>query len=336
MDTVHYASCTRIARLPEWPLPHRALSREEWAAGDYVVGRILPFEGQVESVELRSGREVHPLPGDLVVGAFARRAATLEAVGSFRDIEDDGVMHSMTEGGCFGRVTSRSVFSKGLFPLRYQGHVVLEGVKARMADWVPDPPDAEYRLPTVLMVGTSMSAGKTHSARVAVRELVKRGYRVVAAKVTGAGRYNDVLSLRDAGAVAIFDFVDAGLPTTVCAEARFRSAMDGLMRRMAATGADVAVVEAGASPLEPYNGRVAVELLEPWLRFTTLCASDPYAVVGIRDAWGVTPSLVAGPTTNTSAAVALVRALTGLEALNLMRRENHDRFGELLEEALRP
>lgn len=334
MDTVHFASCTRIARLGPWPLEHRVLPRDHWAAGDYVVGRILPFEGLVEAVELPSGREAHPVPDDLVVGAFARRAATLEAVGSFREIGEDGLMHSMTEGGCFGRVTSRSVFSRGLFPLKYVGHVLVEGEKSRMADWVPEAPAAEYAVPTVLMVGTSMSAGKTHSARVAVRELVKRGYRVVGAKVTGAGRYGDVLSLKDAGAIAVFDFVDAGLPTTVCSEDRFRNAMEGLLRRMAATGADVAVVEAGASPLEPYNGRVAVELLEPHLRFTTLCASDPYAVVGIRDAWGVTPNLVAGPTTNTSAAVDLVKALTGLEGLNLMRRETHARFGELLAETL--
>ena len=334
MDTVHYASCTRIAELPPWPLQHRVLPREEWGAGDYVVGRVLPFEGDVERVELASGREVRPVPGDLVVGAFARRAATLEAVGSFTEILDDGVMHSMTEGGCFGKVTSRSIFSKALYPLEYRGHVLVEGVKATMAQWVPDAPDAEFALPTVLMVGTSMSAGKTHSAQVAVRELVRRGFRVVGAKLTGAGRYNDVLSLKDAGAHEVFDFVDAGLPTTVCPEPLFRERISGLLRRMAATGADVAVVEAGASPLEPYNGRAAVELLEPHLRFTTLCASDPYAVVGIRDAWGVTPNLVAGPTSNTSAAVDLVKALTGLEALNLMRRETHPRFGELLEEAV--
>lgn len=336
METVHYASCTRIAHLGPWPLEHGPLPREDWAAGDYVVGRILPFEGTVEAVELSSGREVHPVPDDLVVGAFARRAATLEAVGSFTEIGDDGLMHSMTEGGCFGRVTSRSEFSRRLFPLQYLGHVLIDGEKSRMADWVPEKPaDArEYALPTVLMVGTSMSAGKTYAARVAVRELVKRGHRVVGAKVTGAGRYNDVLSLKDAGAVAVFDFVDAGLPTTVCSEGRFRGAMEWLLWRMAATHADVAVVEAGASPLEPYNGRVAVELLEPHLRFTTLCASDPYAVVGIRDAWGVTPNLVAGPTTNTSAAVDLVKALTGLEGMNLMRRESHARFGALLAEAL--
>lgn len=334
MDTVFFASCTRIADLPPWPLTHRVLPRDVWEAGDYVVGRVLPFGGTTEQVELNTGREVKPLPGDLVVGAFARRAATLEAVGRFDDIEDDGLMHSMTEGGCFGRVTSRSILSKPLIPLKYVGHVMLDGFKSNMQDWVPEPPETPFALPTVLVVGTSMSAGKTLSARVAVRQLVKRGYRVVGAKVTGAGRFNDVMSLADAGAMAVFDFMDAGLPTTVIPATRFRRSMDGLLRRMGGCGADVAVIEAGASPLEPYNGSTAVELLMPWIRFVILCASDPYAVVGIREAWPVKPDVVAGPTANTSAAVELVKALTGLEAMNLMRRESHTRFGELLHEAV--
>jgi len=334
MDTVFYASCTRIAELPPWPLPHRVLPRGEWAAGDYVVGRVLPFRGRPEPVELPSGREVEALPGDLVVGAFARRAATLEAVGSFEDIGEDGRMDSMTEGGCFGRVTSRSPLSKSLMPMEYVGHVILSGRKTTMRDWVLQPPDVSYALPTVLVVGTSMSAGKTLSARVAVRHLVHAGVPVAAAKVTGAGRYHDVLSLGDAGASPIFDFVDAGLPTTVVEPGLFQEAMSGLLAHMGASGAEVAVIEAGASPLEPYNGRAAVDLLREHLRFTILCASDPYAVVGIRDAWGVPPDLVAGPAANTTAGIELVRRLTGLEALNLMRRESHPRFQALLGEAL--
>ena len=63
----------------------------------------------------------------------------------------------------------------------------------------------------------------------------------------------------DAGADAIFDFVDAGLPSTVCPTDVYRQAVRQLLSRMASTDVDVAVIEVGASPLEPYNGDVAVE-----------------------------------------------------------------------------
>lgn len=58
--------------------------------------------------------------------------------------------------------------------------------------------------------------------------------------------------MHDAGADAIYDFVDVGLPSTICPEAEYRSALDGLMSRVAGVDADPAVVEVGASPLEPY------------------------------------------------------------------------------------
>ena len=334
MGSVHYASVTRIADLPTQPLRHEALPPGEWAAGDYVVANVLPYQGAVEGIELTTGREIEALPGDLVVGAFARRYATLEAAGSFQAIEEDLLMHSLSEGGCFGKLTSKSRFSPDLLPLEYMGHVLGNGHAINMRDVVPTPPDAGFDLPVVLIVGTSMSAGKTYSGRIALRRLKELGQTVVAAKLTGAGRWHDVLSFGDAGADYIFDFVDAGLPTTVCPPDEFRAAMDGLLARIRATGADVLVAEAGASPLEPYNGGTLVDMLRDRVVFTILCALDPYAVVGIQEAWDMSFDLVAGPTANTEAGVELVERLTGLEALNLIDRGNYLRLRTMLGEAL--
>jgi hypothetical protein len=86
---------------------------------------------------------------------------------------------------------------------------------------------------------------------------------------------------------------------------------------MATLPADVAVIEAGASPLEPYNGDAAVELLEPHIRLTVLCTADPYAAVGMMQAFGWRPDLVAGVACNTDAGQALIHKLTGLPSLRL-------------------
>lgn len=334
MGRVMYGSVTLIADLPEWPFPYEPLPRGEWAAGDYVVGEVLPHGGRVEGFELPTGREATPMAGDLLVGAFARRFATLEATGSFENIGEDGRMHSLSEAGCFGLMTSKSRFSPGLMPLGYRGHVLVDGRKTNMRDHVAPPPDAEFHLPVVLVVGTSMSAGKTYSARVAVRQLRELGLRVAGAKLTGAGRRHDVLSMGDAGADPIFDFIDAGLPTTVCRTELFREAVGGLLARIGDTDAQVVVVEAGASPLEPYNGGTLVELLEERVVFTILCASDPYALVGIEKAWGRSFDLVAGPAANTLAGVQLVDRLSGLPALDLMNADNYPELRRRLRDAL--
>ena len=67
-------------------------------------------------------------------------------------------------------------------------------------------------MPVVLLIGTSMSAGKTTTGRIIVHELKRAGLRVAGAKFTGAGRYRDVLAFGDAGADTIIDFVDAACP----------------------------------------------------------------------------------------------------------------------------
>ena len=272
--------------------------------------------------------------GDYLVGALGVRAATLEAVGDFRAISDDGFMQAMTAAGIFGRVTSQSTFIPSPNELQYRGHVTRRGQKVRMADFVPPPNDVPLACPVVLLIGTSMSSGKTTSARVIVRRLKQRGLRVVGAKLTGAGRYRDILAMADSGADAIFDFVDQGLPSTVCDAREFRELTRGLLGRIADAKPDVLVAEAGASPLEPYNGDLAVELLGSNVRCTVLCASDPYAVVGVMTGFGFKPDFVSGVATSTSAGVDVIKKLAHTEALNLLDPRSHDQLDRLLREKL--
>jgi hypothetical protein len=180
------------------------------------------------------------------------------------------------------------------------------------------------------MVGTSMSAGKTMTGKFACQILSDLGYRVIGTKLTGAGRYRDILSFRDHGAAEIYDFVDAGLPSTVVPEGEFRTAIRPLLSHIASRDADFMVVEAGASPLEPYNGAAAIDELGANVCCRILCATDPYAVVGVQQAYGLRPDLVAGPATNTTAALDLVEKLTGLPGINIIDPDELPVFRDFL------
>ena len=308
--------------------------RSLWATGDYVVGRVVVGSPLRFPFELQTGRMAEVGAGDLVLGALGRRAATLEAVGDWRDVGDDCRLDALTGAGLFGRVTSKSDVIPDLVELHYAGHFRVDGRRIQMTDFVRETPPDRFDVPVILIVGSSMSAGKTATGRSIVRMLCQLGHRVVAAKLTGAARYRDVLSLGDAGAEWIFDFVDAGLPSTVCDADTYRHALDHLLARMAAVPADVAVFEAGASPLEPYNGAVAIETLDPHVACTVLCASDPYSVVGIVDAFGRRPDLVAGIAGNTEASIALVDKLTGIRAMDARSPRSAPTLRALLEDAL--
>jgi len=329
-------SVTRLAPLGTEPHPTRRLPRTEWATGDLVVGIVTPDAPRPALVESPSGRMVGVAPGDAVVGALGARAATLEAVGDWRDVEDDLRFDALTSAGVFGRCTSRAVTLQPLVPLVYGGHVLLGGEPARMADFVPPPPAGAgpFALPTILLIGTSMDAGKTVAARTIIRRLKHRRVRVAGAKLAGVGRLRDILRMQDAGADAIFDFVDAGLPSTICPQREFERALRPLLARIGASGADVLVAESGASPLEPYNGATVVRELAGSVRLVVLCASDPYAVVGVMEAFGLRPDLVSGRATSTDAGIALVERLAGIPALNMLEPASEAPLDALLEERL--
>jgi hypothetical protein len=313
-----YSSVTRCSDLWVRPFELGVQPRERWQAADCVVAEVVGQRSPLYRCETKSGRIAELVGGDLLVGALGERAATLEGVGSWREIGDDGEMVALTGAGLLGKALSISPLLPPFMALRYRGHLWRDGRVLGMGDFVAPPPPPGPAVPIVLVIGTSMSAGKTSSGRVIIRELRGLGLKVVAAKVTGAARYRDILSFRDAGAAAVFDFVDEGLPSTVCAAEDYAPALDRMLARITAARPDVVVVEAGASPLEPYNGALALERIQPLTRMTLLCASDPYAVLGVQTAFGLRPDLVSGPATDTTAAVALVRRLAGVPAINLM------------------
>jgi hypothetical protein len=327
-----YTSVTRNSDLWETPYEVVTLPRSDWSTGDFVVGRVTGERSRLYQCETKTGRMAEMVRGDQLVGALGRRAATLEGVGDWREVGPDLALDALTSAGLLGKATSTSPLLPDLMRLEYLGHVHRDGRKLGMGDFVRPVAERVLEIPVVVVIGTSMSAGKTSSGRVVIRALNYLGYRVAAAKLTGAARYRDILSYRDSGAIAVFDFVDVGLPSTACPEALYRPALGQLLSAIAGAGADAVVVEAGASPLEPYNGAAAVEALRDLTRFTILCASDPYAVLGVQIAFGDAPSpdVVAGPAANTEAAIALVRQLTGLPALNLLDRANYPELTRML------
>jgi hypothetical protein len=329
-----FASVTRCSDLWAQPFDVEAVPRERWRAADFVVAEVIGQRNPLYRCETKTGRIAELVAGDLLVGALGERAATLEGVGSWMEVGADGQMAALTGAGLLGRAVSTSPLLPPFMALSYLGHVCREGRALNMADFVAPPPVPGPDVPIVLVIGTSMSAGKTSSGRVIIRELRELGLRVVAAKVTGAARYRDILSFRDAGASAVFDFVDEGLPSTVCPAADYAPALARMLARITASRPDAVVVEAGASPLEPYNGTLALQRIQPLTRMTVLCASDPYAVVGVQTAFGLRPDLVAGPAADTTAAVALVRRLAGVPALNLMDAEARFALRDMLAEKL--
>lgn len=329
-------SVARIADFGARPPRPQAVPRRSWSTGDYVIGRVLDLGSVPYTVESQAGRLVEVVPGDMVLGALGRRAATLQLVGDWREVgaDDPPTLDTLNAAGVLGRVTSAPRPAPPFARLEYLGHAARDGERLTMTDFARTEQSDDIGAPVVLIVGTSMEAGKTAAGKAIVRQLKSLGLRVAAAKLTGIGRFRDVQAMGDAGADVICDFVDGGLPSTAVEPEQFEQALRRVFAVLAAAEPDVVVAEAGASPLEPYNGDTAVRLLAERVRFTVLCASDPYAVVGVIDAFGMDPDLISGRATSNQAGIELVHRLTGKRALNLYGGRGGDALRELLSQRL--
>lgn len=333
MSRIVTGSLARRADFADKPYDVAPVPQAEWAIGDFVLAEVSKDPAGLDSIESPEGEMIRVRAGDRVIGAFGHRAATLEGVGSFLDIRD-GHLQALTSAGLFGAFTSMSTFIPEPLSLDYRGHILRGGDKQTMQQFALQCAARSFSVPTILIVGTSMSAGKTTTGRVACRLLSEMGLTVFGAKLTGAARYRDVLSFRSSGAAEVYDFADAGLPSTVLPADEFRAAIRPLLAHMDARRPDILVAEAGASPLEPYNGAAAIDELGNAILCTILCASDPYAVVGVQQAFKLQPDLVAGPATNTTAGIELVRKLTGVRGINVIDPDSHGEFRRFLEDKL--
>ena len=313
-----FTSMLRISDLDQKQFSIEKLDKVKWKTGDYVLGEIIDSGSDILKVELINGRMRSIMNGDLVVGALGERYATLEATGTWKEVEDDGKMHLLTGAGLFGKCTSKSVYLPNLIEIKYIGHLLIDGNICKMDDYVHNFKFSKFNTPVVLLVGTSMSAGKTTSAKIIVNLLKRADLKVVAGKLTGASRYSDILSFKDVGADFVFDFVNIGLPSTIYPREKYRKKLVQLLSKINSVKADVAVIELGASPLEPYNGDIAFEELKGNIKCIILCASDPYAVFGVMKSFNLKPDIVSGIATNTYAGAELIEKLCNVKALNLI------------------
>ena len=330
-----FSSMLRISDLDKIPFEVDKLEKIHWKTGDYVVGKITNTGNERMKIELINGRMRGIMKDDLVIGALGERYATLEATGSWREVEEYGIMHLLTGAGLMGKCTSKSAFLPNLIEIEYVGHVMRDDQVCKMDDYVKSTKESDFKTPVILLVGTSMSAGKTTVARIIVNHLKRAGLKIVAGKLTGASRFRDILSFKDVGASHIFDFVDMGLPSSIFPREKYRKKLMQLLSHINNVKADVAVIELGASPLEPYNGDVAFEELKSSVRCIVLCASDPYAVYGVMKSFKLKPDLVTGIATNTLAGAELIEKLCGVKALNLINPDTSDTLKQILNEKLK-
>lgn len=213
--------------------------------GDLVLATVTGL-GQHVKLELPDGRRASLFPGDEVVVAYGHRYAPDQFEAEVPP--DLGPCELVAAGGLAARVLAShgkmrpatTLAPVGLLVDATGRRVSLSSVRGA----APAPCAAEHRPITVAVAGAAMNSGKTTTATHLVRGLRLAGLRVGAAKVTGTGAGGDVWMLGDAGAFPVYDFTNAGVPST------YRVDPEGvvdifteLTDRLAEDGCEVVVLE---------------------------------------------------------------------------------------------
>lgn len=212
------------------------------SAGDLVLARVVSI-GQHPRLESPEGRREAMYPGDEIVVVYGNRYAPdqFDAV-----VPDTLNSCDLVAGGGIA-ATMRAKHHKMKNPTRIEpigllagegGMILNVGNYARVSTTHFNP-----LCKVVVIVGTSMNAGKTTTAATLIHGINRAGLKVGAAKVTGTGSGGDIWSMVDAGARIALDFTDAGHGTTAGVPVA-QLVEDSLMLIAAVSqGNDIAVIE---------------------------------------------------------------------------------------------
>lgn len=297
-------------------------------AGTVVVGRVLDSKAVYNKLEDVHGRMATVHRGDIIAGVLGARAAVQGYSGVVPEKAEVGdILHLLNLGGIIGQCTSANPEVGPPARVEILGSVLRFPELGRRvgepASIFPGPIQFADTLkampPVVMLVGTSMNAGKTRAASSLIREAVKRGLKVGAAKVTGVALRRDTLEMLDHGASSAVSFADAGLPST-CAGGVLEAAR-GCMNALADENHDLLVIELGDGLIGEYG--VSDILVDEGFRALKpkiiLAAADPVAAWGgvkFLELLGHEAAVVTGPATDNASGSRAVRKHTGVCTAN--------------------
>ncbi|MEW6742576.1 MAG: hypothetical protein AB1486_07440 [Planctomycetota bacterium] len=304
-------------------------------AGTAIAARVLNAKTSYNTLEDVHGRMVTLHPGDVIVGALGHREALYGYSGHVpTKVAVGDELQLLNLGGVIGTGAEATAMNGEPFRLEVLG-AVLEfpylgtrvGVPANIARAAlpaqPMPARTDGLPPLVVLVGTSMDAGKTTAAAILISELTHTGLRVAAGKLTGVSLRRDILQMQDSGADTVALFTDFGVVTTD--ESTAVPAAHSLIAHLTQAEPDLIVLEMGDGLLGTYgvHSLLADDAIRSSIESVVLCAQDPVGAWGgqtlLRDRYGLEIDVVSGRVTDTPVGHRFCRERLGLPACNALR-----------------
>ena len=276
-------------------------------AGDLVLATVKRL-GHHKRIELVSGRRARMFVEDAIVVVYGNRYAPdhFEAIVP----EDLKLCHLVAAGGIAGQMIYKHASMK--LPTKIEPVGLLTHANGKVLstlDYGLEPRNLTKSLPPVIaVVGGSMNAGKTTTAAGLVRGLTRAGFKVTAGKVTGTGSGGDTWHLSDAGAHLVFDFLDAGHPSTYLLPPRkIEEIFNTLISNLGREDTDFIILEVADGLFQTETSKLLTsEIFHTMVNGVLYAASDALnAVHGVEllQRWGLPVFAVSGVVTRSPLAI---------------------------------
>jgi len=281
---------------------------------DVMIGRIV-VPGRHSGIEQDSGRKAKFYLGDLVGLAFGHRYATRQFEGDVPSRQP--LYHMLSQAGVCGRVVSAAGTMSEPTMIEPLGFLLDEqGRPANLSRWALRKREGAPRVKTILVVGSSMDAGKTRTASSIIHGLTLAGRRVNAGKLTGTCCAKDTNQMLDAGAARVLDFNDAGFASTFReSENVLEQLCEVLISQLSADQPDYLVLEIADGVIQRET-KILLSYLTTASLVDHVCLAVHDALAGptcvdlLRSRWQIEPTLLSG--------VATISPLSTAEAAGLV------------------
>ncbi|MDA1333843.1 MAG: hypothetical protein O2797_06460 [Bacteroidetes bacterium] len=275
--------------------------------------------------------------GDVFVGVLGERRALKGCSGVVpRAILPGDTLNVLNMGGIIGTCVSDHPDLGPALKVKVLGAAMVEKdgmwVHARLQDHALHEVDSLTKSAQLIFIsGTAMNTGKTWAACELVQRLTRKGYRVAAAKATGASLMRDVRLIEGHGAIATATFTDAGV---VCSTSKAMAPyVKGLIHHLSETAdPDVIVIELGDGIIGYYG---VDELLQD-KELQKFCVAHIVAAVDLAGVWAAQQlfkdryhaeiTVVTGPVTDNGVGKQYIEQVMGITAINA--REDPNALGD--------
>ncbi len=304
--------------------------------GDVVAVRITHVNEDYSELDLEGGELVQLQQGDVVLGVLGNRSGVKGYIGEVPDsLDKGGSIEFLGSGGIFGRYISGARELDQPCEAELLGYVSHNSTILNTRDFGTDHArEVEADADLVAVVASRMDAGKTTLASKLIEGLSQQ-YDIASLKLTGSARERDRLQMLEAGSKRSYDFVDAGLPSTVHDTDLVVSAARGLVNEVWDDDLDFVVVEFGAGLVSNYGVKEALRNLDirDQIFGVSVVSLDVMGAHGLKDVLNdmdYEVDFVSGPITDTTVGRETVENQVGVPALNAFQEEHVDEAVEII------